>query len=79
MIKNLDYWGGELYFNDNRVAISKGRFGTYITIGIDLFCDQSSELVTIAGINSKGNAAAGYLKIPLKDIPELIEMLNRVI
>lgn len=77
MIQNLEKWGGELYFNDSRKTISKGRNGMYTCTGVDIYADK--KVARITGINSRKNAVTGHLTIPLEDIPEFITMLKKLI
>ncbi len=79
MIQNLEKWGGELYFEDSRSTISIGRNGSYSCIGVDIFARQEGDEVSIAGIKRDKTVATGLLRIPKKDIPELITMLKKLI
>jgi len=78
MIENEESWGADLYFDESRKTISIGRNGAYTSIGVNVYAQDSGEIL-ITGITQRRQSASGLLRIPKEDIPEFIKLLNRLI
>ena len=75
MIRHLSDVGGELIFDDNRTTKAEGQQGTYVCIGLDVYCDGN--IVKINGITIRNSPSGDFLAIPKDDIPQFIEILKK--
>lgn len=62
--------------NFDRGSYSLGKNGYMITTGVEIF--ESTDVIEVSPINSKGKVGICYIQIPKNKIQELIDALKQI-